>query len=761
MKTEMYTELKGKGRNQPVFEGLSVESDLFESLAITRITQSYKNTGKNNIEAVYTFPLPLEAVLLEMNITLGEKTLKGTVITKQEAENQYEEAITDGDTPVMLQMVQPGLYTMNIGNLLPGDTAKITIRYGIFMRWQGNTLRYHLPTTIAPRYGITQAAGLELHQEPITSIKSDNRFRFLMRVHGKLSGMSIDSPTHNIKRNRNTDSAECSLTLTDGTSYMDRDLVVVIESTDAQTSTALITADGNEYLLWSSFRPKINPDNNVPRRSIKIVIDCSGSMAGDSIIQAKEALLNIIEELCPEDWFNIVAFGDNAVKLFDEQVKADAESIAYARRFLRKLDADMGGTELEDALNVAIKIKCPVAIEQNVLLITDGEIWDWEDIVEDVKDLKHRIFTVGVGSSVSEAFVRMLAEETGGACELVSPNENMAERIHTHFKRINTPQSVNNQVVWPALPIRTFPERLETIFDGDTCNIYAWFAEPPTGTVQLELNTKDRKSLKYTQYIQNHNRDIEPSDDVARMVAALKLRTIENDEEGKYLAVSYQLISKWTNYLAIDIRADKADTLPDLQKVEQMLAAGWGGTGSIRCEKPEHREEVFHCLNLGSPRIRRPSHGPKYTRVGLAEASETKESFVSKATKWSRNLFSNDKSEVSQQNEMKWIWEVHTEDLDQMLIILDQLISKGTTPEISLNIPFIFEELAAAIKLIIKEGIEEKNAIAVFLYYLSSSDAGKLMSKQTNRIIVKRYKELSLDESTKLLLKNYLKKPSC
>lgn len=78
MKTEMYTELKGKGRNQPVFEGLSVESDLFESLAITRITQSYKNTGKNNIEAVYTFPLPLEAVLLEMNITLGEKTLKGT-----------------------------------------------------------------------------------------------------------------------------------------------------------------------------------------------------------------------------------------------------------------------------------------------------------------------------------------------------------------------------------------------------------------------------------------------------------------------------------------------------------------------------------------------------------------------------------------------------------------------------------------------------------------------------------------------------------
>ena len=483
MKTEIYAELKGEGELQPVFEGLQVKAELRETLALTTITQSYRNASSKNIEAVYTFPMPLDAVLLEMIVTLGDKTLKGTVLPKQEAEEKYEEAITDGDAPVMLQNPQPGIYTMNVGNLLPDEKAQITISYGMFVRWQGDSLRYHLPTTIAPRYGSAEQAGIEQHQEPETSILVDNLFAFEMKVCGALAGMAIESPSHIIAIERDVNGRECSIQLVRRSAFMDRDLIITVRNDKKNAATALIERDGDEYLLWGSFQPQFGLSEVSAPRSIKIVVDCSGSMGGDSIAQARDALLRVMDELRPQDWFNIVAFGDRATPLFNAQVKADKDSISYARGFLKKLDADMGGTEIGSALEMAVRLRCSEKVQQDVLLITDGEIWEWEKIVAKAVKSKHRFFTVGVGSSVSEAFVRNLAERTDGACELVSPTENMAERIHRHFKRIGTPCSSDNEIIWPTQPLRVYPENLPPVYDCDTINLFAWFTEPPAGAV--------------------------------------------------------------------------------------------------------------------------------------------------------------------------------------------------------------------------------------------------------------------------------------
>jgi Ca-activated chloride channel family protein len=408
METEIYAELKGEGKLQPVFEGLQVKAELRETLAITTITQSYRNAGSKNIEAVYTFPLPLDAVLLEMIVTLGEKTLKGTVLPKQEAEEKYEEAITDGDAPVMLQNPQPGVYTMNVGNLLPTERAQITISYGMFARWQGDSLRYHLPTTIAPRYGSAEQAGLEAQQEPETSLMVDNLFTFEMRITGEIAGRVIESPSHEIAIERASEGKESVITLVRKSAFMDRDLIITVKKSEQMSASAVVEQDGDEYILWGSFQPQFDlAEKNVPR-SVKIVVDCSGSMSGDSIAQAREALLRVLDELKPQDWFNIVAFGNSATPLFNAQTKADKESLSYARGFLKKLDADMGGTEIGSALEMAVRLRCPEKIPQDILLITDGEIWEWEKVVAKAVKSQHRFFTVGVGSSVSEAFVRTL-----------------------------------------------------------------------------------------------------------------------------------------------------------------------------------------------------------------------------------------------------------------------------------------------------------------------------------------------------------------
>jgi Ca-activated chloride channel family protein len=80
---------------------------------------------------------------------------------------------------------------------------------------------------------------------------------------------------------------------------------------------------------------------SLPPKNIKIMVDCSGSMAGDAITQARQAISDILQHLRPEDFFNIVAFGSESRAFFAQQVPATAKNITAVRRQLRSLEADM------------------------------------------------------------------------------------------------------------------------------------------------------------------------------------------------------------------------------------------------------------------------------------------------------------------------------------------------------------------------------------------------------------------------------------
>jgi len=577
---QVYAELCCNKGAKPVFEGLDVTAELRENLATTSIIQTYRNDSDKPIEAVYTFPLSLDAVLLELTVTLGDRTLKGCVVPKASAEKQYEKAIDNGDTPVMLESSQPGLYTLNLGNLLPGERATITLTIGTHLRWQGECLRYLLPTTIAPRYGDPVGSGLAPHQVPETSPLIENRFSFTMTITGELAGDIIESPSHKLVCTR-TGEDSCMVTLADCRSSMDRDLIITIRHQGGGATSGILTRDGDEWLLWCALNPRLPVQGTPEPKNVVIVVDCSGSMQGDSIAQARLGLSRIIDELNQADRFNILRFGSTTKPLFRTMLPATPERLDMARELVECLAADLGGTEIEPALAMATAYASK-EVKPDILLITDGEVWSGEAIIAKAIKSGCRFFTVGVGSSVSEVFVRTLAERSGGACELVSPNEQMGERIHNHFRRISTPRAEEVRITWPTEPLRVYPATVPVLFDGDTASLYAWFDEPPQGTVSLSMKLTDGTDHVITIPI-SEMMAAEGEQTIARMAAAVRLANTDDSIAGEGIATHYQLISRWTNYLAILTRNDdeKTGELPTLETVRQMLAAGWGGFGSV------------------------------------------------------------------------------------------------------------------------------------------------------------------------------------
>lgn len=577
-----------------VLQSVEVDVVFNNLLSETAITQTYRNLEQYPVEAVYTFPLAGQAVLLDLAVTLGDRKLRGRVVKKSTAEEQYEEAVLQGDAAIMLEQAQSGIYTMNMGDILASETVVIVITTAELHTWYENTLRFLLPTTIAPRYGDLEKASLQPHQIPDSNLLTEHRFQLKLTLTGVLAQAQLECPSHQVTISAG---ATTTVQLAAGEACMDRDFILNIRLPQTPPDTLQIDHDlDNSWVALASFVPKLPIPESLPPKNIKIVVDCSRSMAGDSINQARQAVSDILSLLRAEDYFNIILFGTSHQQVFEKQVPATSEHITQVRRMLRSVEADMGGAEMQAALLATVDIPGP-SIPQDILLITDGEIWQAEELVATMRRTAHRVFAVGVGSAVAEQGLRSLAHETGGACELVSPQEGMAAKIVRHFQRILLPRTGKVAVYWPTKPLQVIPRDIGPIFHGDTVHVFARFPTLPAGTVSLEMWLEDGRSLKQKVHLEhplsaNQNAIPQPST-LARLAIASSL----NDQEEAIatdLAIRYQLVSPYTNVLVVDEREEEyqAKTLPVLRKVSQMMAAGWGGTGTVVCRSPQAVEDI-------------------------------------------------------------------------------------------------------------------------------------------------------------------------
>ena len=546
---------------------VSISALLRDLLADVTVRQTFRNDEPTNIEAIYTFPLPVDAVLLELDIRIGNRQLKGTVVEKRAAEKSYEDSIDSGDAAVMLEQLEPGVYTMNVGNLLPLESITISFRYAMLYRWTGDRLKVMLPTTIATRYGASPHLP---HQAPEASLFAENKFSIQIEVVGVLQNAQFNSPSHSLKSIRATE--KTTLMLTQERTAMDRDFVLNVKAPQARRSFLLTGRDGNGIAALASFQPFFPGLRQDRSLTMALVIDCSGSMQGDSIAQASHAVERIIESLRPSDRFTVIKFGSTTEQLWERLGSCTAANRDAALRFAQTIQASMGGTEIGKALELANGVLTSEK-SGDILLVTDGEVSSWQPIVNDARRAGHRIFTVGVGNAVSEAFVRELASETGGECELVSPREAMAERIIRHFERMRSPRAKEVKITWPRNVIDDYPSTFRTVFDGDTVFGFARFADPINPeSVVLEGRLETGEILREEITVPSAS-IAEASEDisiVSRLAAYARLRE-SGAEEGLATALHYKLISLWTSWIAIVERPEgqKAIDIPAIRKVPQ------------------------------------------------------------------------------------------------------------------------------------------------------------------------------------------------
>ena len=559
---------EGYALSKIALKSVAVTGEVHGLLFTSTIRQEYRNETDDALEVIYTFPLAWNTALLGLSASIGEKRLTGQVVEKAEAEKQYEEAVDKGDSAIMVQQSAKGLYTANLGNIKAGETVTVELRCARLLRFEQGRVRLCVPTVISERYGDPYGpGGLAAHESAKVSTNAKYPFSMRISLFGDIARGKVSCPSHGLQAGMMENGIAFEL---DADAALDRDFVLLMEGVTGN-SLAQYVENGEETLVVGSFAPSIPQTADSPL-ALKILVDCSGSMGGERIDQAKQGLQQIVRSLSEKDFVSYSRFGSEVRRMTEGLLPCTPATIQQLSLDVNATDADMGGTDMESALTDTFAIKTSREVLPVVLCITDGDVWQVEQIIQRARKSGHRVFAIGVGSAPSESLLRELAEQTGGACEFVTPRESMADAVVRMFHRMRGSIAKNVRVDWNGETLwQSNAPRF--LYDGETVHAFALMRHAPSSAPVLRWETGDGEHGATADHVEQAD-----SQDLFRLGMARRMEEAATPEEQKDIALKHQLVSDHTSLILVYERedGDKVEGLPKVQQVPQMVTHGHG-----------------------------------------------------------------------------------------------------------------------------------------------------------------------------------------
>lgn len=179
-----------------------------------------------------------------------------------------------------------------------------------------------------------------------------------------------------------------------------------------------------------------------PPLDLAVILDRSGSMAGEKLLAVKQATLDLLKELRPIDHLTLLAY-DDVVDVLAERVPADAAGVDAARKAVLAIQ-DRGGTALGPGLVRGLEIleraKRGESELAHVMLLSDGQANVGEQNPEVLGARAGEGFrrgisvsTLGVGLDYNEDLMTKLADQGGGRYHFIQGTDAIPRVLSDEF----------------------------------------------------------------------------------------------------------------------------------------------------------------------------------------------------------------------------------------------------------------------------------------------------------------------------------------
>jgi Ca-activated chloride channel homolog len=506
---------KGSPRGVCPLKHTDVKAEISGFLSRVRVTQEFENPYKEKIEAVYTFPLPSEAAVDDMTMQVGDRTVKGKILRREEAQNVYEAAKSNGQVASLLDQERPNIFTQSVANIMPGEKVVVTISYVETLKYEEGSYQFVFPMVVAPRYipGAPTSNGAGGTIPNTTQVPDASRITPPVTPKGTRAGQdisvdvtldagvpleSIESKTHEIDVERpNGWSAHVHLKNKD--EIPNKDFILKYDVAGKRVEDALLTHrdERGGFFTFILQPPDRVTVEDVTPKEIVFVLDTSGSMSGFPIEKAKEAMKLALDGLYPQDTFNLITFAGDTHILFDKPVPATKENMLKAQKFLEEREGN-GGTEMMTAIKAALEPSDAQDHIRIVCFMTDGEVGnDFEIISEVQKHPNARVFSFGIGSSVNHFLLDKIAEEGRGEAEYVGLNDDGSAAARKFHERVRSPLLTDISVDWNGLPVAdVYPKRIPDLFSAKPVVLTGRYTGAGHGVLRLKGKMSGRDFVR-------------------------------------------------------------------------------------------------------------------------------------------------------------------------------------------------------------------------------------------------------------------------
>ncbi len=411
-------------------------------IANVNVKQTYTNTGKSTIEAIYIFPASTRAAVYEMIMTIGERKITAKIEEKEKARNMYEKAKEEGKTASLLEEKRPNVFKMNVANITPGATIEVDMSYTELLVPTAKIYEFVYPTVVGPRYvskdKIISNQSETWHGNPYltTGTEPTSNLNIKVNLNTSIPIQTIRCETHKNKINyQNETKATINLNENKGGN---RDFVLQYKLAGEQIETGILLYDnpkGEKFFLAMVQPPASVKPEDIPAREYIFIVDVSGSMNGFPLDISKSLMRNLLEKLKETDLFNIIFFAGNSYIYAEKSLPVTQNNIEGAINFIDN-HSGYGGTELLCALQAAMNMNESENLARSFVILTDGYVTVEKETFDYIRQNlgAANFFSFGIGSSVNRYIIEGMAH-VGYGEPFIALNKNDAKEQADKFEQ--------------------------------------------------------------------------------------------------------------------------------------------------------------------------------------------------------------------------------------------------------------------------------------------------------------------------------------
>uniref|UniRef100_A0A8D2ZFP9 von Willebrand factor A domain-containing protein 5A-like n=1 Tax=Scophthalmus maximus TaxID=52904 RepID=A0A8D2ZFP9_SCOMX len=546
---------------EPVpLKSIEVELEVRDHVATVVSTLLYENKEDKPIEAVFVFPLPGDAAVCHFSATIGQTQIVAEVKEKQEAREEYDDALSSGQQAFLLEESEqsPDIFTLSVGSLPPGESASIRLEYVTELAVQADDgLRFCLPAVLNPRYRPqgSEDAGVQVTSVPASLVPYSLSFSARVSSPRPVSKVESSCSLEPLQY-LDTEQTQATVKLAAGHKF-DRDVELLIYYKDAHRPTAVVEAGqasakpgtlmADPVVMLSLYPefPQSVMSSMASCGEFVLLLDRSGSMDCPTtetrqqetrIGSARDTLLLLLKSLPMGCYFNIYSFGSGYEHVFPQSVEYSEKTLEEALKKVEGMEADLGGTEILQPLKHIYSQSCIPKQPRQLFVFTDGEVFNTKEVIDLVKKNSgsHRCFSFGIGEGASTALINGLAKEGGGHAQFITGTDRMQPKVMQSLRFALQPAVEDVSVTWSVpkgVSVTVLSPPITAIFQGQRSLIYAQLSGQSSaaaeGCVTVKYSLAAHPSQNQLRF------SLKPAVDSGLTVHRLAARTLIRSLEGE------------------------------------------------------------------------------------------------------------------------------------------------------------------------------------------------------------------------------------